>query len=388
MAMGSKRRRASPGDPSSPPVSRLYYALRYSLMTVVGLAVLAVLYSAFWFYSANQLRAGIGDWFDTQRAAGLTATYGTLITGGFPFAMTVDVEEVQLLAPAPGGRDIPPLWGWRGEKVTATILPWSLRRLKVEIVGEQELMLPGLLRGIPFKGDLGRLATSILFGGDGIPDEVDIDVAGLNLATPDGRVKISTSDTKLGARRLFPNEDEDGKATMTLDIDSKDVVLPQILRLPLGSDVGRVRLQAKLLGKLPVDGGLADLVRWRDSGGTIEVDSLETRYGPLILLANGTLSLDAAMQPVAALTAKIQGFFQAVDALRTQRLIRSRDAAMAKIVLGALARRPRTGGAPTISLPLSIQERTLFAGPVTLFRIPEIIWRGPPAQGSGFRRLR
>lgn len=386
MAMRSTRGTQFSNGPYAPRGARLYHAIRYSLFTVMGLAITAALYSAFWFYSANQLRNSIAGWIDTQRAAGLTATYEKLETGGFPFAMIVNVEGIKIIAP--DGGNLPVLWGWQGEKLTARIRPWNLKRLVVEVEGEQELFLPGALRGLLFKGALGRLTTSVLFGHDGIPDEVDMVVAGLDLATPDGRVKLSTADTRLGAKRLFPSDDIDGNTTLTLDVDSKDVILPQNLRLPLGSDLGRVRLRARLLGKLPVDGGLADLVRWRDKGGTIELDTLETRYGPLTLRANGTVSLDAGMQPVAALTAKIEGFFQAVDALRAGRLIRSRDAAMAKIILGALSRRSPSGGAPSISLPLTIQERTFFAGPVNLFKLPEIVWRGAPDPTSGFRIIR
>ena len=83
-----------------------------------------------------------------------------------------------------------------------------------------------------------------------------------------------------------------------------------------------------------------------------------------------------------AFTARIQGFFDAVDLLREKGLIRSRAATTAKIVLGALSKKSAEGGAATVSLPVTVQDRTLFTGPVPLMRLPPLVWPGmemPPS---------
>ena len=76
-------------------------------------------------------------------------------------------------------------------------------------------------------------------------------------------------------------------------------------------------------------------------------------------------------------TAKVEGLFAAIDALRDRDMIRSRDAAMAKVMLGVLSRPGEKGGAPSISLPVSIQGQKLFAGPVPLMDVPPIEWPQP-----------
>ena len=55
--------------------------------------------------------------------------------------------------------------------------------------------------------------------------------------------------------------------------------------------------------------------------------------------------------------------------------MRRRDAVTAKLVLGALARTPEGGGPPTLNLAITVQDRTLFAGPVALARLPAIDWK-------------
>ncbi len=104
------------------------------------------------------------------------------------------------------------------------------------------------------------------------------------------------------------------------------------------------------------------------------MERLAITYGPLSAQATGTVALDGNMQPVGAFTAKIQGFRETVDALQERGLVRGRDAVTAKLVLGALAKTPAGGGPQTLNLAITVQDRTLFAGPVPLARLPAIDW--------------
>ena len=90
--------------------------------------------------------------------------------------------------------------------------------------------------------------------------------------------------------------------------------------------------------------------------------------------AGGTFALDEAMQPVGAITTKVRGFFETLDTLHRAGQIRSRDAARVRMVLGVLAKKQKYGGPPTINLPLSIQGRKIYAGPMGLMDIPAIKW--------------
>jgi hypothetical protein len=174
------------------------------------------------------------------------------------------------------------------------------------------------------------------------------------------------------ARRLFPAGDPIDKPTFTLRLQLQDVRLPPG-DPPLGRDVARLAGEVKVLGRLADPTSVEELVTWRDAGGTLEFTVTESRYGPLAMTANGTAALDAALQPTAAMTANVQGLFPAIDALREKGLIRSRDAGMAKVVLGVMAR-PGENGQPTISLPFTIQDGKLSAGPVPLMDVPPIQW--------------
>jgi hypothetical protein len=86
------------------------------------------------------------------------------------------------------------------------------------------------------------------------------------------------------------------------------------------------------------------------------------------------MALDGDMQPIGALTARIGGFFETIDALRAKGMLGAREAVTAKLVLGVLSKRPAGGGARILTVPLSLQHRTLYAGPVALGRVPRLAW--------------
>jgi hypothetical protein len=145
--------------------------------------------------------------------------------------------------------------------------------------------------------------------------------------------------------------------------------------LPLGGDLTRAALTAKLIGTLEAGPWPEALDRWRDAGGTIEVTRLQLLYGPLTLTADGTLALDKAEQPIGAFNARIVGASRTVDALRQRGLIEDMNSVAAKVMLGLMARKPLDGGEPVVAIPLTLQDRTLHAGPIALAVIPEIRWR-------------
>jgi len=143
----------------------------------------------------------------------------------------------------------------------------------------------------------------------------------------------------------------------------------------MGRQVSELILRGELTESFGTTGFNAQaLTQWRDAGGTLEANRIQVGYGPLFLQGNGTLALDGDLQLVGAFSARIQGFFQTVDGLRRGGVIRRPDASMAKVVLGMLSKQPKNGGPATISLPLTLQERALFAGPVRLIKMPEIHW--------------
>ncbi len=216
---------------------------------------------------------------------------------------------------------------------------------------------------------------------------MNLDLGGVGLKGARKGDNIAAGDVKISACRRFPEPVTNKTATFVLDVDGKEITTPASLRWPLGQKVALLKGKARLLGELKNPQSLSSIEAWRDDGGIVELDSIEAKYGPLTVLTNGTLALDKNLQIQGALSARFQGFFATIDRLKKQQVIRSRDAAMAKLVLGVLSRRPSGGGPAVLSLPVNIENGKVTAQGLTLLEIGLIQWPESWNDLGGLRRL-
>ncbi len=346
--------------------------LKTTLWSVIAFAVAAILYVAFWFVIAFGLRDGAVEWAETRRQEGYTVNYSGLLLNGFPFLMRLALSDPGLGYPA---SDVP--WAWQSEGLTVEMRPWNPWRMTIMPTGALTLGLTIGGEPVTYVG----LADEIAIGlglADGWPKSGELTVSGLNLSLADENgdsgESIAVKTMRLQALHDTADDADHRTVTFGLHLQAEGLETPAGIFLPLGNRVDNLVLDASVLGAIPAGRLPESLAAWRDRGGTVEVPRMEFIYGPLIARAEGTLALDGDMQPIGAFTAKFQGFFEIIDALRKQGLIRSVDAITAKVVLGALARRPKDGGPASLNLAITLQNRKVFAGPVSLLKLPAIDW--------------
>ena len=346
--------------------------LKTILWSVVAFAVAAILYVAFWFVIAFGLRNGAVEWAETRRQEGYTVNYSGLLLDGFPFLMRLTLSDPGLGYPA---SDVP--WAWQSEGLAVEMRPWNPWRLTIMPTGALTLGLTIGGEPVTYVGLADEIAIGLGLAG-GWPKSGELTVSGLNLSLADENgdsgESIAVKTMRLQALRDAADDADHRTVTFDLHLQAEGLETPAGVFLPLGNRVDNLVLDASVLGAIPAGWLPESLAAWRDRGGTVEVPRMEFIYGPLIARAEGTLALDGDMQPIGAFTAKFQGFFEIVDALRKQGLIRSVDAITAKVVLGALARRPRDGGPASLNLAITLQNRKVFAGPVSLLDLPAIDW--------------
>ncbi|MBT3361070.1 MAG: DUF2125 domain-containing protein [Rhodospirillales bacterium] len=346
---------------------RYMSGVKWAAIVAGAVSLVCALYVAFWFFMAGQVRDGTTAWIDERRNEGFQVNFKQLDIGGFPFNLHMTIVAPSIAAPASPAR-----WGWEGEKIRASMRPWRLGRVTVDSPGSHAFVFTQN-GGIQFfQGQAEQLRAQLNFGGEW-PTPVALDIAGLTVkAAKQGDV------WRVGRAHLdaiAPKAKDELRDTPTLEIRLRlgDVGVPARLKLPLGADIERLEVSANLVRPIaggPLEKALGD---WRDDGGAIEVPRLSLAYGPLLMNADGTIALDGGLQPIGSFTARIEGFFETVDALRKRGIMKARDAVTAKIVLGVMARRNESGRT-ALTVPLTVQERRLFTGPVPLAEIPEIIW--------------
>ncbi len=375
MALPEKNRRQldfrhHPAAVYRPPA--YFRNLKTALWSVIILAVAAIFYVIFWFVVAFGLRNEAVEWAETRRQDGYAVNYSGLQLSGFPFLMQLTLNDPGLGNPE---SNIP--WAWQGEGVSVEMRPWNPWRMTVSPTGALTLSLTIDGQPVTYVGLADEIAIGLELAG-GRPKSGELTVSRLNLSLAEANGGSGESIAVKNMRLQVLHDTDDGAdqqaVTFDLHLQAEGLETPVGIFQPLGNRVDALELDASVLGTIP-EGRLPEsLAAWRDRGGTVEVKRLEFIYGPLITRAEGTLALDGNMQPIGAFTAKFQGFFAIVDALRKQGMVRSRDAITAKVVLGAMARKPKDGGPASLNLAITLQNRKVFAGPVSLLKLPAIHW--------------
>lgn len=340
---------------------------RIIVIATVAMLALAVLYTAYWLLLAVYVRAAAETWIESRRNEGYAVAYDDVDVGGYPGAVRLSFERPHVTVPPREGAG-----SWAAARFDAAINPFDWTRQTYEVFGDHIVTL-----GEPPRQDVlhGRAEVFTIDAdlGGAVPDGV-LTVRNWTLREEGGeQVTIERLDA---SGRVVAGEQ--GAATgpaYALDAAAARVLLPAHANSPLGREIQSVSFDSTVIGPFDFRRWPAGLLRWRDAGGVWEIERLAAVYGPVSLTGDGTVALDTAGQPEGALTLQVQGLLDAVDAFQAHGLIGPKEALGVKFLWSALARPPQGGGAPVITVPMTVQDRFLAVGPLRLVRLPEIEWR-------------
>jgi hypothetical protein len=335
---------------------------RFILVVAALLVLVLALWSGYWVYAARQVRSSVIAWAEARRAEGLTLVWDRLEVEGFPLAFRVRADRL-IVSDARGG----PPWELRLPELVGTAPAWTLQRWR--FAGAQGVSA----RLAPSDVRPAVIARATRVDGSVEPEEegarveaafADLDVKG---AVP---LRAGRTTTTLSIPRRAPASHTDlfGRAVVAVD----DLVLPKPVG-PLGDRVQHLDATVAIKGAIAGGKRREALARWRDDGGIAELEALHLAWDRLAATAQGTLALDADMQPIAALSATLRGWGEILDALGADGTMKSGDVVVAKLALGLLAK-PGPDGRSELSAPVTIQESTLFVAQVRITRLPRFTW--------------
>ncbi|NNG04884.1 MAG: DUF2125 domain-containing protein [Inquilinus sp.] len=330
------------------------------LLLAILLIVAGGAYAGYWVYAADMVRVGIDDWIAEQRARGLDIRTTNLDVGGFPLRLEAGARAITL---ADGNRLV-----WQSAALTASARPWRLTRIAYTLDGRQSLSVAG---DFPLRLTAAAGSGEIRLAGNG-----GIAAGSLALSEPALRLPINVGLLRADGLDLRISEatgDRPG-GTIAAGGDAWRLTLPMSPLPALGTLVEQAGADVVVTGPVPAAPHRSALAAWRDDGGTVEIERLTLRWGPVSVEATGTVTLDAALQPRGTLNARIQGFLEAVDALVEAGIVAAKDAGLVKAGLTLLAGAPGPDGVATLTAPLALENRRLFLGPIQLGEIQPIVW--------------
>lgn len=344
---------------------------RVAVVALAAATAVVALYGGLWLYAANALDEGIERWAAERRAEGWRVAFGTRRWAGFPFRLAQRIRAPSLARIIDGKTR-----RWRGPEIEVEFLPWRPDEIRLRFPGTHHIDLDTAGRARTLILDVASAGAVVRRDTESAARTLTLDLAALTVRRPGGGspTGVERLTVTIEAAPQAASGDDRG-ASARLVVKLRGLTLPAETKPALGHRIDSLALDAAMMGHLAAGPLRETLAAWRDEGGTIELSRLDMVWSDLVLDADGTLALDAEMQPMGAMTARITGFRQTVDALVAAGMVRPRDAITAKIVLGLLAKTPQGGGPPRITAPLTAQDGGLYVGPVKILRLPRIRWK-------------
>ncbi|MFQ5970742.1 MAG: DUF2125 domain-containing protein [Alphaproteobacteria bacterium] len=339
------------------------------LVAVVSVATgLAV--TGGWYLAAALASRALDEWAAAREAEGYDVSWTSTEITGFPLRLDGRIEGARLTRPGAEGAS----WTWTPPTVGVRFFALRPDRVELDLAGQHliDLVEAGRVqRAVVAAGG----ATALLdFAFDGALDGAVAEFSNIEASVEDSPLRVTAAGGALVIDQNPSAAAHAGAEIVRMGARFVGIELPPTLAGPLGRSVDVLLAEVDVVGAIDAAPTARSLASWREDGGAVELRRLEVVWGPVRATADGTVTLDAELQPEADLAARIHGLDNAIAALEETRVIEPRAAAFARLALIALARRPEDGGPPEVRLPITIQDRRLSLGPVALLTLPWIRW--------------
>lgn len=329
------------------------------------LAVVAVLWSAGWFYLRDRAGREIDAWLTREAAAGRTWTCADRSISGYPFRLELRCASVAL-ARADGGFTLGPF--------TALVQVYQPRHALFEAVGPfrtRQGDLAGEASWTSLRGSFHGAADGFVRASLAV-DAPRVTVSGPSLDKP---VEVAGEHLELHARPTPGRFDADGAVDTSLRFAKARSA--QADALVGNADPADIALDATLTKAVVLrTGTLArELEIWREAEGRLELAGLNLAKGDRRLQAKGTLGLDEGHRIAGQLDLRAAGLEALVGGLVGQRYGADRGALVGALVGGLLGtvRTPGPDGAPAGGEtplkplpPLRLGDGRIMLGPFTI----------------------
>ncbi len=344
----------------------------YGAAALIGLA--AVIYTAVWWIHADRMRGELDGWAADMRANGWSVSYDRVRIDGYPASVTATVDAPSIAAPDSAGG-----WSWRGPRMTATIRPWNPDRMVLDGAGNHHFRLADKDRK-PILVTAGSSFGVVLLLAEARATKIVLKLANVAIdATVQALPrKIEEAEATILLPE-YPGRADLGRGpeppgpTIALRLGGVDFSDAAATERNLG--IEEASLTAKLIGPTPREATARALAVWRDGGGTLEIADASLRSQGASARGSGTAALDRDLQPLAALSIRIENYGALLGTLVAQGWVKNSDAGAIRLGLDLVAR-ASSGRKGTIAMPLTIQDRRLSFGPISVTQLPRIDWDG------------
>ena len=342
------------------------------------IGIMAVIYTIFWHSMAVYLENSIDDWRSYKTDQGVESSYSSIEVVGFPLNFNIRINNPRLQAPLTAIGDYKiKKWIWEGDHLIVKLRPWNFNIIKFDLSGSNRFLLKGKNVIYDFVGETKLINIDSETSQSAWPKKLTIRLEGMELSEQTSKLDISIKSAFFSTQILLNenkrNSIKKKNPDRVLRVRLKDLYSSKQPRWLADSYIKKVSMKLNIFETLDPSLSMKHLKKWRDTGGIIDINLFEAVFGDLKTNASGTLALDQDLQPLLAMTAKFEGVVPLIDKLMELGHIRTNTAMLAKIIFGGFSERLGNERS-SIDLPLTIQNRKLSVGPISLFTVPFINW--------------
>jgi uncharacterized protein DUF2125 len=328
------------------------------------LAALGAAYTGYWFWLARTFQENLALWVDQQRAMGYRMAYAAGDPHGFPLAVEIGLRDVVIEGP-PG--EAP--WRLSTTSKTLSLAPWAPLTLRIGESGDPTpCNLKWTAGGRDYELALDGIDTRLRLSTQGDPPAIDASSESLDLHE-NGRAIAGV--TQVAGSVDFLPAASHTESSIEFRLSARDIAF----QAP-DSDREQTHdwlLAGEVKGSVPMAPLPAALATWSRDGGRVELTAFNATWEAATQLSgDGTVALDGGLQPIAAFSAVVRGYNEAIDAAVARGLMTPAQGTAAKFWLAARAEKDERG--LKVKLPLTVQDGFLSIGPLKLAQVPRIAW--------------
>jgi Uncharacterized protein conserved in bacteria (DUF2125) len=343
---------------------------RRLLWLAVAALLLAGAYTGYWFWLARTFETNIALWVEQQRALGYRISYAAGKPYGYPLPLRIDARDIVVESPPYQSP-----WRLNLRSKVLSLAPWAPLSLRID--DDSGDSVSGMLlnaNGREFHVSTEDLRVTIYLPTSSGPPDFKLVAQSISISENE-RLIAGVIQPSFRLDLFQPASQEERSAVFQFDAYGID--FPSGLQPGFGiTETYSWWIEGQVKGAVPAAPLTAALGAWSSNGGTVEFERLEANWNTITdVSGNGTLALDAQLQPLFAGTANVQGYNEAIDALAQAGMLELGQVTGAKIALAAMSKPSEDGGPRTARLPITIQDGFLFIGPLKLAQMPRIVWQ-------------
>jgi hypothetical protein len=324
--------------------------------------VLAAGYTGYWFWLADTFQRNLALWIDQQRAMGYRVSYAATEPTGFPFFAKILLSDVSVDSPI----GIEP-WRFAARFMELRLAPWQPLTLRLhDSEGTTGYRMEWKKDGHGFELSAVGIEATIDLSTGTAPPMVAFDAERLELQ--DGGQLIAGTYQLTG--EIVPSS---GNASPESSIEFSFHAYQ--MNLLTGQEIYSPFVEGKLVGEIPLGPPSEALARWTSRGGYLDVTSISADPDPGLLPrfeASASIALDLRLQPIVAGTVTLYDYIPAIDRAVVEGHMTPEQGTAAKIWLSAKSQ--IDNGKLKATLPITLQDGLVSAGPIKLGRVPLIEW--------------